>query len=244
MLVLFSSEPKVLRSLRSKAPAAECSTVVIEWLNRDPTFSLLCAFREHHPQHPLALVTRWDPESARHLKELFLEEVVWFREVERELRPVVERLCTHRYNFVRCMAVPFETAEHLPTTLRNALAHACRSERPAGSIKQLSTAVGSNRSTLWFQWNQAVDSSLRLQDFLHWLLLLRAVGRKTPGQSWAAIAEQVGVSSHSLARFAKQLAGMTLQEVAANQEEVVHLFRERVLDFVLKNEPLNILGTG
>lgn len=195
MLVLFSSEPKVLLKLRaslpagqlsavakswtefeSKAPAAECSTVVIEWLNRDPTFSLLCAFREHHPQHPLALVTRWDPESARHLKEVFVEEVVWFREVERELPPVIERLCKHDFNFVRCMAVPFEQAERLPATLRRALAYACRAERPVGSIKQL--------------------------------------------------------------------AGMKLQEVAGNQEEIVHLFRERVLGFVLREEPLDILGAG
>lgn len=263
MLVLFSSEPKILLKLRAslpagqpsavakswtefenKAPDAECSTVVIEWLHRDPAFPLLCGYKARHPKHPLALVTRWDSENARHLKDVFVEEVVWFREVERELPSTVERLCTHRYNFVHCLAVPFETAEHLPTPLRRALAHACRSERPVGSIKQLAGAVGSNRSTLWLQWNQAVDSPLRLQDFLHWILLLRIVGRKTPGQSWAAVAEQVGVSAHSLARFARQLTGMKLQEVAENQEEVVHLFHERVLNFVLKREPLDILGAG
>jgi hypothetical protein len=254
MVILFSSDPTILPKLRasvppghpmveagswrefeSRAPAADCSTVAIEWLHRDPVFPLLTAFKTRHPRHPLALVTRWEPESARRLKEVFVEEIIWFREADTCFAQTLLRLCAHRFNFVRCMTTPFEEAKHLPATLRQALAYACRAERAVASVKQLAAATNTDRRTLWVEWKRAVgpEISLRLQDFLHWLVLLRAVGLKTPGQSWAAVADQVGVSPPTLARFAKQHSGARLQELSSDSSDLVMRFRERVLGILL-----------
>jgi transposase-like protein len=262
MLALYTADPQHLPKLRAALPPeqevllaedwgqmerassdAQCSIIHIDRLHTSPTLPQLSAFKDRHPGHPVTLVTRWDPENARCLKDLFVEEVVWFREVEQSLKPAVQRACAAQPNYVRCLAVPFERAERLPSALRAALAHACRSERPVCSVNELATAVGVNRRTLWRQWRKAVASSsaLRLQDFLHWLLLLRVTGRKTPDRTWADVAEEVGVHPHTLWRLSKQLAGRTLPEIAADQTVVTQLFREQVLEFLLEGEPLDIL---
>lgn len=229
--------------VESRVPEAKCSVLLIEWLHTSPVPPRLSVLKDRYPNHPVILVTRWDPENARRLKDISVEEVVWYREVESELGPVVRRTCTQDYHFLRCLAVPIEEAGHIPATLKQALAFACRSEVPIRSVKHLTAAVGSNRRTLWYQWCKVVgpSSPLRLQDFLHWVLLLRAVGRKTPDRSWATVAEDVGVHPHTLWRFAKQLTGCTLPELAGEQQEIVQTFRRRVLSFVLGEEALDIL---
>jgi hypothetical protein len=227
--------------LERNRPRATCTLVAIEWLTTDPVVPRLSSFKTRHPNHPVVLVTRWDPENARHLKDVRVEEVVWFREVDRDLTPAVQRACRHDFHALRCLALPFELATHLPATLRKALAHACRSERAVGSVKHLAAAVGVDRRTLWHQWSKAVcpSSSLRLQDFLHWLLLLRAVGHKVPGQSWASVARELRVHPHTLGRLAKQLTGGTLSGLG-DGGDVALLFRERVLDFLVGERPLDI----
>ncbi|HEX2209973.1 MAG TPA: hypothetical protein VHG93_20020 [Longimicrobium sp.] len=257
MLVLYSDQPQNLPRLKSALPGDEavvlaqewkeiectaprslCSVVMIEWLRGSDAFPRLSAFKHRNPAHPVVLVTRWDPDNARQLKDVRVEEVVWNREIEQELATAVHRVCTHHANVVRCLAVPFEQAEHLPAALRTALAYACRSDVPVRSVKQLAAAVGSNRRTLWYQWCKALGgaSDLRLQDFLHWTLLLRAVGRKTPDRTWTAVAEDVGVHAHTLGRFARQLAGRTLSELASEGvPQVVQRFRGRVMELLLRS---------
>lgn len=184
----------------------------------------------------MVLVTRFAPENARQLKDLALEEVVWLREAERELGPAVQRICTQGHDYPRCLAVPFQEAEHLPPAVRAALAYACRAQPPVRSVNQLAAAVGCDRRTLWLHWKQAVSpkSELRLQDVLHWVLLLRAVGRKTPDRPWAAVAGDIGVSPDTLGRWAKCLAGATLEELAGSGRETLLLrFHARVHDILL-----------
>lgn len=257
MLVVYSDQPHNLPRLKaalpeeqpvvltqewtqieSTAPLSRCSVVMIEWLRKSDAFPQLSAFKHRHPQHPVVLVTRWDPDNARRLKDVRVEEVVWNREIEEDLASAVHRVCSHDPNYLRCLADPLEQAEHLPATLRTALAYACRSDVPVRSVKQLAAAVGSNRRTLWYQWCKATGgaSELRLQDFLHWTLLLRALGRKTPDRTWAAVADDVGVHAHTLWRFARQLAGRTLPELAGEGvPQVVQLFRGRVLELLLRD---------
>jgi hypothetical protein len=142
------------------------------------------------------------------------------------------------------MARVVEEAEHLPATLRTALARACRSKWPIHSVNQLAAAASCDRRTLWYQWNQVAEESseFRLQDFLHWLLLLRAVGRKVPEQSWESVAHNLDVHPHTLARWAKQLTGRTLGELATNGPAIVGtMLRQRVMDFVLGDRCLDKL---
>lgn len=264
MLVVYSDHPQQLPKLRAALPDEEtvvltrewrqmehtastssCSVVLIEWLRNSPAFPRLSAFKSRNPEYPVILVTRWDPENARQLKDVLVEEVVWYREIERELATAVHRVCVHETNSLRCMAGPFQEAEHLPSVLRTALAHACRSEVPVHSVNELAAAVGSNRRTLWHQWRKAVgpSSRLRLQDFVHWTLLLRALARKTPDRSWASVADEVGVHAHTLWRFARHLTGRTLPQLAAEgQAQLARRFRDEVTRFILgEKESLDIL---
>jgi len=263
MLVLYADGQKQISRVRSalpperqvvlagdwtdvecRIPEAKCSVFLIETLCASPVLSRLTGLKQRYPNHPVILVTRWDPGNARSLKDIMVEEVVWLREVESDLLEAVRRTCTQTYQSLRCLSVPFEQAAHLPQTLRKALAFACQSEVPVRSVKHLAEAVGSNRRTLWYHWTRVVgvSSPFRLQDFLHWTLLLRAIAKKTPDRTWADVAEDVGVHAHTLWRFAKSLTGCTLPELAAKgQLELTHRFRAQVLEFLLTKRPLDIL---
>jgi AraC-like DNA-binding protein len=106
-------------------------------------------------------------------------------------------------------------ALHIPQRLRAALAAASEDEQ-IRTVERLAAVAGCDRRTLWSQWRQAFgrDYPLRLQDFVHWLLLLRALQRKRPSRAWALVADQVGVHPHTLSRLTRQLTGRTLRELA------------------------------
>ncbi len=224
--------------------SASCAIMNIPWLSASPAFSQISVFRTRNPQCALALVTRWDPENARRLKGVFVDEIVWSREMRGDLANVIQQICSEEFNYVRCLAVPFREAEHLPFALRTALARACKDERPVCSVEALAQLTGCDRRTLWVQWTQSVgaESPLRLQDFIQWILLMRAVGRKRPDNTWGAVAKDLGVHPHTLGRYAKQLAGRTLPELDNfGHTELALLFRAAVLSFLLKADALDIL---
>lgn len=262
MLALYSADPRQVPRLRSAipaqrqvveaeswghleriVPAARCSVIHLDRLESDTSLPRLSALKDRHPEHPVVLVTLWEVENARHLKDVSVDEVIWMLEVEKGLRAAVERACSREPNYVYCLALLVEEAENLPVLLREALAHACRSERPIHSVNALAASVNLNRRSLWHQWNRSVHASggVRLQDFLHWLLLLRALGRKTPERSWAAVAEGLEISPQTLWRYARDLTGRTLPALARAEDEIVRLFRERLVALLVDGEPLDIL---
>lgn len=111
--------------------------------------------------------------------------------------------------------------------------------------RDLPAAVGCDRRTLWHHWNAACPGPLRLQDFLHWVLLMRALGGKTRDRSWATVAEEVGMHPDTLGRLARQLAGLGLRELdAGRQATVADLFRTRVLGQVLGGESDKLMFIG
>jgi len=257
MITLYSTDARQRTQLRStldrhdsvfcasawnpveiKRAESRCLVACIEWLDNDIAVSQLRSFKARHPQHPVVLVTRWDPENARHLKGLQVDEIVWSGEVGAALLNAVRRTCAPDGRLVRGLVAPLREANHLPHALREALIRACEGERPLTSVKQLALAVTVDRRTLWHQWQRTVGPStpLRLQDFLHWLVLLRAIERKTPSATWAAVAEQVGVHPHTLSRLARQLAGRTLPGIHGDLEGVRRTFYERALAFVTREE--------
>lgn len=211
--------------------ACRCTVLVLEWLVRGGALEPLRRFRARHPAHPVVLVTQDDPENARCLTSLEVE-VLWVREIEQRLRHAVGRARSQAM-FHR-MAADLERAHHLPPRLRRALSHACTSPHPLRSVNSLAKAVGCHRGTLWTQWSRAVPAgTLRLEDFLDWVVLIAAVERKEPGVSWAAVANQVQVHQHTLARVARRLAGRTLRELERGGTDVAAQFAERVLPVLL-----------
>ncbi|HET7461572.1 MAG TPA: hypothetical protein VFJ82_09995 [Longimicrobium sp.] len=134
----------------------------------------------------------------------------------------------------------FRRAPHLPPRLREALALACDGGRAIRTVEKLAAAAGCDRRTLWLYWKQSVGrhSELRLQDFLHWVLLLRAAHGKTEDRSWSEMAEELGIHPHTLGRLARQLTGRTLRELSSRAHITLpQAFETRVLPQVLKPEP-------
>lgn len=261
-LVLHADDPRDLARLRTLLPPehpatlaehwsevegdarrADCLVVLVPALRSSPVVPRLAALRARYPSRPAVLVTRWDPENSRHLKDVSVDEVVWCGEVERDLAAAVRRACSRGGEAALHHAAPLESAGHLPAVLRAALSHACRSEVPVRSVKQLAAAVGSDRRTLWYHWTRAAGLApgLRLQDFLHWVLLLHALARKTADRPWAVVAGEVGIHACTLLRYARTLAGRTLPELAADVDGASALFRERVLRPLVAPAPLDIL---
>jgi AraC-like DNA-binding protein len=244
---LPSDQPAIVfndwEEFEQAAHAASCSVVYIPWLRSDPAFARLSAFKIRHPNHPVALATRYDPDNARSLLNVFVDEVLWHNEIMQDLSSVVAQICSHDFNYVRCLAVPFAEADHIPSALRTALAHACKNEPPIPTVNALAQRTGCDRRTLWNQWKEAVGSSsaLRLQDFLQWIVLMRAVGRKTRTRSWAQVAAEVNVHPQTLGRYAKHLAGHNLSELHRDGPAILaHLFRQRVLGFLLDEAAMDI----
>jgi AraC-like DNA-binding protein len=121
------------------------------------------------------------------------------------------------------VAAELRRAEKLPVRLRQALAQACDNERPICTVGRLASMAGCDRRTLWNQWRNAVgrEAPVRLEDFLHWQLLLRAVAMKQPDLAWADVADRLGVHPHTVARLARQLVGRTLRELSACSESTI-----------------------
>lgn len=253
MLLLYAADRAALPEVRAALPRdqrvelagsvadlgragrADCTIALIPVLDSGPA-AALAAFKMSHPQQPVILVTEWDRENARHLKDLPVDEVVWTQEVPYHLADVVRDTCDRTNTHVRRLAATLEGAHSLPGALRRALAFACHSPRPVHSVNQLARVAGVDRRTLWQQWKSVVrDPSLRLQDFLHWILLLRAMGRKTPERSWSVVAEEIGMGLGTLSRYARQLTGRTLQEVhALGPPNLANVFRSTLFSFLLE----------
>jgi AraC-like DNA-binding protein len=235
VLTLLCSEARYLPRLLAALPAEDsvthaeswdevhrharpqgCSVIVAEWLPNTHAHERLTQFRNDFPSHPLVVVTHEDAENARSLAELRVSEVLWIREIEERLGPAVSR--ARAVTALAALTAAFESAHRLPPRLRSALRDACTSSRPPRSLSRLAANAGCHRSTLWVEWRQAVGDrnacpDLRLEDLLDWLILISAVHRKAPGVKWTAVAHDMGVHEHTLARQARRLTGLTLREV-------------------------------
>lgn len=219
--------PRFQRAL----PEAAGGVVVLPWLS-DALFPRLCALaaRQARAWRPVVLVTTRDADNARHLKDVTVGEVVWLHEVERELWPAVQRAASQAS--LHDVAALVEGLTSMPPTLREALGYACRSRTPVRSVTALAQATNCRRSTLWYHWRRAVraDASLRLEDFLDWLLVLHALGRKGPDRAWPKVAEELGVHERTLGRLARRLTGLPLQDLnLGGPAAAMELFRERML---------------
>jgi hypothetical protein len=194
---------------------ARCSVALIDQLHVDPLFKRL-AVRPGGVVHPTILVTDKDPENLRLIRGLTLEDVIWAEEVGHALVPAIHRASNAGY--LQQVAAVIDDTPHLPQRLRAALAHACRNRVPVRSVNGLAAAVECDRSTLCRQWQKGRSTrvELRLEDFLDWLTVLRAVGLRPPGRKWSAVAEELGMPERTLSRIARRLLGSGLRELDLN----------------------------
>lgn len=197
-------------SFRRSLHRAECAVIVAPTLQIGERLGRLAALRIMHPLLPIILVTRRAPEAAKSTSRLRLEEIVWIGQVEDRLGPAVERARERLLR--RRFADHVDPSERISPLLRKALVLACRAETPVVSVTALARRVDCDRRTLWLHWKRARPKEAHLKDFLSWLLLLRAVGLKTPGRSWRAVAEEIGVHTQTLRRLCRRVTGVTLSD--------------------------------
>jgi hypothetical protein len=222
------------RQFERTAPATQCSVVVVASPAADPALRRLPLLKARHPRHPVVLVVRGGRAALAGAGDLAVEEVVALEALERELPPALGRVRVLAE--LRALGALTRQAEHLPAKLREALSLTCNGGAPIRTVDRLASVVGCDRRTLWNQWRQAVGpgARLRLQDFIHWLLVLRAASRKAEGRSWADVADEIGIHPHTLGRLARQLAGSSLRDLAAGGcDRAAQRFRLEVVDTVL-----------
>lgn len=228
------------RDYERARPRASCSVALIDRLHLDPLFERV-ATRAGGAVHPTILVTDKDPENLRLIRGLTLEEVIWPEEVAHALVPAIHRACNAGY--LQQVAKVIDGTRQLPQRLRSALAHACRNDVPVGSVNDLAAAVECDRSTLSRQWQKGRGAGvqLRLEDFLGWLMILRAVGRRSPGRKWSAIADELGMQERTLARVARRLLRSGLRELDVNgYADVAARFEEGALRPVVGRNVLSV----
>lgn len=208
-------------SLQRARSRARCSVLCVARLQRSPVFAEFVDAARHPGVHPTVLVTDRDPDNLRLIRGVAVEEVVWPEEVGDALLPAIQRACSTGY--LLRVAAAVESSPRLPLRLRAGLAHTCRSRLPVGSVKGLAAVLGVDRSTLCRQWlrGRREGTALRLEDFLDWLILLRAVGRRAPGRKWSAVAAELGVPERTLARTASRLLQQRLRELDCEHHECV-----------------------
>jgi hypothetical protein len=213
--------------LERLVPRAACVVLCFRWLREWQALARTAPAGASPAARPLVLATSKDADNARLLKGFRVDEVVWLDDVERELWPAVRG--AESRGVLRRLGDALDGAASLPPLLRAALAHACRSAEPVRSVSELALAVGRDRRTLWRLWRGVHGGAppLRLEDFLHWLLVLRGTASRRPRGSWTAVAREMRVHEHTLARAAAALAGRSLRELAAEGEAQVALRFER-----------------
>lgn len=218
------------KAIENSLPRTDCLVVVLPRLGGATHQSRFSRVVDLHPLVPTVLVTRRRAENVRRVRHVRIDEIVWLRSMEASLPRAVDRASTHAL-FER-IAASIERNDTLPPVVRRAVAAVCRGPDPVPSVETLANAVGCDRRTLWYHWRQSLPDRLTLKRVLDWLRLLRAVGRKSRGRSWAAVANEMGVHPKTLARTAVRLTGTTLSRAAAESRAEL---RE---DFLAEARPL------
>lgn len=189
------------------------------------------ALKQREPAVPFVLVTRRDPESLRHLKNVVIEEVLWTDELDDELALALRRADGDRR--LRRIDARLRDATHLSPTLVAALGRAALRRPPLTSVRDLAAEVDRDRRTLWHHWKEsfrAESSDLTPKGFLDWILVLRARAARTDDRSWGAVAGELGVHTRTLRRVAGRRLGAGLEGLADRDlEDLLELFETEVM---------------
>jgi hypothetical protein len=253
LLVLFALERRLLAAVTRALPSSvetinvvewdqltfhvsrtTCAIFAIPWLPARNAIEQLRTLRTRCPLQPLVLVTTRDPDNLLHLRAISIDEVVWLHDMARSLWPAVCR--SQVPGLMRLSVDTLLACRQLPACLRRGLVSACMAEPPIRSIQELARITGCHRHTLWYHWHKGVGYStkLRLEDFLDWLILLRAADGKRGRCAWAHVATSIEVHEHTIARIARRHLGMTLRDLAEIElKTLAEVFRAQALQPVI-----------
>lgn len=164
---------------------------------------------------PVVVITARTSGNTRALAALNSSAVVYYDEVKTNLVPTIERIQSATY--LRGVEARLRAAQDIAPQLRAALCHACQSADPIISVTSLAGRVRCDRSTLYRGWGRlGYDGEVTLDQFLDWVLLLRAIPRKRAGQTWGSLARGLSVSERTLSRTAGRILHLGLRTIDAN----------------------------
>lgn len=181
---------------------------------------------------PVVCIVPQPGNGAISVEVIDAESVIWWEDVRVAFWPALRwaRNALPRYR----LADEIERLVHLPTLLRHALVHICRSPAPVRSLTMLTRETGFPKSTLEYQWRVACRKAGcdgRLEDFVDWLLLLRALRAKVPRATWSDVATSFEIHEHTLTRLAHRLMSHSLAEATGiTHAKRWEIFRERFVD--------------
>jgi len=216
--------------LEQRTVEATCTLIAIDrfdnWIQRER----LHVFRERHHVRPLIVVTQGDAYNIRHLQNIPVNATIFLSELDKKLPEAIRYHCSA--DFLKRLAESFKKEARLPATLREALVYLLASDRPPRSVGELAGIIGCDPTTLNRQVRRVLDpdTSLTMKDVIDWVLLLQAVLRKGPKDSWVVIAAAFGIHAHTLSRISKRLVDRPIGRVRATDQEA--LVRQFVADVV------------
>lgn len=170
-------------------------------------------FRQRFPAHPIIVVTESDAENVSSLAAVTIDDFVWTSRIAESLMAAVYRASNGA--FFQRLADRISGVDHIHAVLREALCRAALSSMPVRSIGDLAELADRHAATLSRQWRAAipVSSDLRMEDFLAWIILMRAAQRRDLEGSWCRAATAVKVDVRTLMRNADRLTGMRLSQI-------------------------------
>jgi hypothetical protein len=220
---------------RGAAAAAECVVVVALDRSGAERFDVrraLAVLRSEHPS--LAIVCATEGAALRRalLADRTASEVVRAADGPFALRAGVESARTAA--LLARSAARMSEARAIGGALSRALVHLMTQDPPPPTVNALAEATGIHRRTLWYQWvRRARGASVRLEDVVTWVVLLRGCVRRARGMPWTAAAAELGVDRKTLARAAARCGITPLPDLAARQGSAQGLIRQAFSEKVL-----------
>jgi hypothetical protein len=178
---------------------------------------------------PIVLLTSDDPENAKLLGMIRVDEVVWVRDADYALPLAIDHVL-ERSPLVR-LARRIADAPGLAEPLRQALILAIVEALPISSVQALARAAGHSPKKLRQQWREVVPPDVgRLEDFLDWLAIIRAVALRVRYGSWEATASALNVPLPTLRGQIRRHIGLRPGELAGKGLEfAVGEFEKRII---------------
>ena len=133
------------------------------------------------------------------------------------------------------VADAIRTTRHLHPILQAALIQACVGDHLVTSVTALARGAKRNRANLYRQWRAALRGreGPDLQEFIHWVVLVRAVEEYHRYSSLTAVAGRLGVNRSTLRRNAIRFTGRSFAKLVASPHSVLDPFGTEALLLLL-----------
>lgn len=183
------------------------------------------------PGVPVVVAVAGNPAAtALALRHLRIDEIVTVAEPDSDLCLALERAAAHSV-FGRAMVL-VRNCDYFSETLRRWLLEVLTAYPPYASVAATFRSIGLGPAAIGKRWRTEIGRSSP-KKLLRWIRLARAVTRKAPAAGWDRVAAEIRVDRRTLERNARQLTGLTLEELAADDglglREHFHTYLRRIL---------------